>query len=67
MRKLFDALNKLIQEFNSIGNFIKLNASDGLSAVKAITNYSAKSGIETIIPKMRLQHAKGCACSSDGW
>lgn len=34
MRKLFDALNKLIQEFNSIGNFIKLNASDGLSAVK---------------------------------
>lgn len=51
MRKLFDALNKLIQEFNSIGNFIKLNASDGLSAVKAITNYSAESGIETIIPK----------------
>lgn len=51
MYKLFDALNRLIQEYNSIGNFIKHNSSDCLSAIKAITNYSAKSGIETIIPK----------------
>lgn len=51
MYKLFDALNRLIQEYNSIGNFIKQNSSDCLSAIKAITSYSAKSGIETIIPK----------------
>lgn len=51
MRKLFDALNKLLNEYGSIGDFINNNASDGLSAIKAITDFSAKSEIKTIIPQ----------------
>lgn len=51
MRKLFDSLNCLLKEYDSIGNFIRNNSTDGLSAIKTITNYSANLGIETIIPK----------------
>lgn len=51
MYKLFESLHNLLIEYESIGNFVKRNSSDGLSAIKAITSYSAKTGIETIIPK----------------
>lgn len=51
MHKLFNALSELLNEYETVGNFIKHNAYDGLSAIKAITDFSAKSGIDTIIPK----------------
>lgn len=51
MRKFFDALFRLLNEHGTIGNFINHNATDGISAIKAITSFSANSGIETIIPK----------------
>lgn len=51
MYKLFESLHNLLIEYESIGNFVKRNSADGLSAIKAITSYSAKTGIETIIPK----------------
>lgn len=51
MRKLFDTLNNMLKEYDSFSNFIHNNADDGFSAIKAITDYSAKFGIESVIPK----------------
>lgn len=51
MRMLLDALRQMLQEYDTIGRFVCCNASDGLSAVKAITAFFSAHGIETIIPK----------------
>ena len=51
MYGLFVALRQMLNEYGSIGNYVKGNAADGLSAVKAITDYFSSKGIETIIPK----------------
>ena len=48
---LLDALCDMLCEYGSIGEFVKANATDCLSAVKAVTSYFASRGIETIIPK----------------
>lgn len=48
---LLCALQDILMEYGSLGHFIKSNADDGLSAIKAITSYFASKGIETIIPK----------------
>lgn len=51
MFTLLGAVRAMVQEYGSIGNYVKANSSDGLSAVKAITDYFSQKGIETIIPK----------------
>lgn len=51
MHKLLDALQQMLRDYGSIGNFISPNSSDCLSAVKNITEYFSSKGIETIIPK----------------
>lgn len=51
MYTLFAALRQMLGEYGSIGGYVKSNATDGFSAVKAITDYFASKGIETIIPK----------------
>ncbi len=51
MYVLFEALRKMLEEYGSIGCFVRKNANDCLTAVKAITGYFAEKGIETIIPK----------------
>lgn len=51
MHTLLAALQQMLNEYGSIGEYIKINASDGFTAVKAITNYFSNKGIETIIPK----------------
>lgn len=51
MHKLLDALQQMLRDHGSIGQFIKSNSSDCLSAVKNITEYFSSKGIETIIPK----------------
>lgn len=51
MHKLLDALQQMLRDHESIGQFIKSNSSDCLSAVKNITEYFSSKGIETIIPK----------------
>lgn len=51
MRTLFDALIRMLGDYGTIGQFLRSNSTDGLSAVKAITAYFAGHGIETIIPK----------------
>lgn len=45
------ALQAMLVEHGSIGQFVRANAVDCLSAVKAITSYFASRGIESIIPK----------------
>lgn len=51
IRALLDALRQMLQEYGTIGQFVRRNATDGLSAVKALTAFFAAHGIETIIPK----------------
>lgn len=51
MHSLLAALQQMITEYSSIGNYIEANATDGFTAVKAITDYFASKNIETIIPK----------------
>ena len=51
MHSLLAALQQMITEYGSIGNYIEANATDGFTAVKAITDYFASKNIETIIPK----------------
>lgn len=48
----FDALKDMLHEHDTIGKYVKTaGATDGLSAVAAITSFFAEKGIETIIPK----------------
>lgn len=51
MFDLLCALQLMLQQYVTIGAFIKANAYDGLSAVNALTSYFSQKGIETIIPK----------------
>ena len=51
MHALLSALRQMLDEYGSIGNYVKSRATDGFTAVKAITDYFASKGIETIIPK----------------
>ena len=48
---LFVALRQMLDECGSIGCYVCSNATDGFSSVKALTDYFASKGIETIIPK----------------
>ena len=51
MHMLLSSLRQMLNDYGSIGDYVKSNASDGFTAVKAITDYFASKGIETIIPK----------------
>lgn len=51
MYTLLVALRQMLQEYGSIGKYVKTFASDGFAAVKCITDYFSNKGIETIIPK----------------
>ena len=51
MHSLLTAVQRMLDEHGSIGNYVRGNAADGFTAVKAITDYFASMGIETIIPK----------------
>ncbi len=51
MHALFVALRQMLDEYGSIGSYVRNNATDGFSAVKALTEYFSSKGIETIIPK----------------
>lgn len=51
MHTLFCAIREMLDEYESIGNYVRSKANNGFDAVKAITGYFASKGIETIIPK----------------
>lgn len=51
MNRFLHALRDMINEFGSIGSFVRGNASDGYTAVAAFCRYFAGKGIEGIIPK----------------
>ena len=51
MHSLLTALQQMLADHGSIGNYARTYASDGFTAVKAITDYFASKNIETIIPK----------------
>lgn len=51
MNIFLHALRQMLAGHGSIGGFVRDNATDGLSAVKAICAFFAAHGIEGIIPK----------------
>ncbi len=51
MYTLLVALREMLEEYGSIGNFVRSNSTDCLSAVVAMTGFFASRGIVTIIPK----------------
>lgn len=51
MNVFIHALQCMLQEYGSIGSFVRKYSNSGFSAVVAITSYFKKKGIETIIPK----------------
>lgn len=51
MNALLHALRDMTDEYGSVGDFVRNNATDGYTAVAAICRYFAANGIEGIIPK----------------
>lgn len=51
MNSLFSALRKMLMEWGTIGDYVKANASDGLSAVDALASFFASNGASRIVPK----------------
>jgi len=51
LRRLLDALRLLLGQYDSIGEFVRRHASDGLGAIKALTDYFAQAGTRQIVPQ----------------
>ena len=51
MNGFLHALKAMLGNYWTIGDYVRQNATDGLSAVAAICGYFAAKGIEVIIPK----------------
>lgn len=45
------ALRVMLNQYGSIGDFVRSNASDGLNAVEALTRYFAAADISPLIPR----------------
>lgn len=48
--RFFSALRNLLLQYGSIKDMVRTNASDALSAIKAITSYFADAGLSPLIP-----------------
>lgn len=51
MNVFLSVLADILDDHGTIGNFVKGNASNGISAVKAITSYYAQKQASTVIPR----------------
>jgi len=51
MHQFFEALQRLLIQYGTLKDYVRLNATDGFTAVAAICRYFADAGIEGIIPK----------------
>ena len=51
MHRFFSAYRQLLADHGTLGNYVASEATDGLSAVAAISNYFASQGIGQIVPK----------------
>ena len=51
MFNLFNAYNKLICEHKSLGDFLRKNANDGMSAVENICRFFNSNNVRLIVPK----------------
>ena len=45
------ALQQLLADYHSLGEFIALTACDGLSAVKSLCSYFSRFGVDPVVPK----------------
>lgn len=51
MYQFLEALQQLLIQYGTLKDYVRLNATDGFTAVAAICRYFADAGIEGIIPK----------------
>lgn len=58
MHTFLCALQSMLNEYGNIGAFVKANATDGLSALKALTGIFSACGTEAIIPKNTVSACK---------
>ena len=45
------AFQELLQDYGSLGKYVRQNATDGFMAVEAICNYFARKGVSVVVPK----------------
>ncbi len=51
MNHFLHALQDMLREYGSIGEYVRKNATDGFTAISAITEFFSRRNIEGIIPK----------------
>lgn len=51
MYRFLSAYQQLMSEHDTLGNYIRQNASDGFSAIQAICHYFSQHGASEVIPK----------------
>ncbi|MBP5190712.1 MAG: TIGR02757 family protein [Bacteroidales bacterium] len=51
MFQFLDAYSQLLNRYNTLGEYVRQNASDGLGTIEAICRYFASSGVSTVVPK----------------
>lgn len=51
MHEFLSAYRELMSEYGTLGEYVRKNATDGLSAVAAISSFFAGRGISVVIPK----------------
>ena len=51
MRRFFDALRDMLVAHGTIGGFVRASASDGYSAVCALTGFFSKYSVDPVVPK----------------
>lgn len=51
MSQFLTAYQQLLMEYATLGEYVRRNATDGLSAVQAICGYFGSNGIQVVVPK----------------
>ncbi len=51
MFRFFSAFQQLITDYDTLGGYVRQNATDGISAVQAISRFFAEQGVSVVVPK----------------
>lgn len=51
LRHLLDAIQSLLHKYGSMGEYVRQNATDGFTAIKALSDYFAAAGTKQIVPQ----------------
>ncbi len=51
MCRFLDAYRRLMERYGTLGEYVKLHASDGFHAVESISTYFSSCGVSVVVPK----------------